>query len=251
MKKVRIIPTLLFNGSSLVKGKCFNSWRIVGSIYQSVKLYSLREVDELIFLDINATKNKKIELRLIDDFADNCFMPLTIGGGIKDIEDIRELLKVGADKVSINSAAITDKKLIKEAIKIFGNQCIIISVDYKKNDKGYKKVYINSQKKITDIDLFDYLEEIKKIKPGEIMLTSVDHDGMMEGYDIETIYKVNKNIDIPVIASGGAGSYEDMYQLIKKTNVSALAAASIYHFKELTPLGVKKFLRDKNIKVRI
>ena len=136
MLKIRIMPSLLFNGTNLVKGKNFNSWRTVGSVFQNIKLFSLRSVDELIFLDISAYKNKIINFKLIDDFADECFMPLTVGGGIRNIDDIKEILGNGADKVSINSAAIYDHKFIKESIKYFGNQCIIISIDYKKNSKG-------------------------------------------------------------------------------------------------------------------
>ena len=147
MLKIRIIPSLLFNGTNLVKGKNFNSWRTVGSVFQSIKLFSLRSVDELIFLDISAYKNKIINFKLIDDFADECFMPLTVGGGIRTIDDIKEILRNGADKVSINSAAIYDYKFIKESIKYFGSQCIIVSIDYKKNSKGEKKLFINSEKK--------------------------------------------------------------------------------------------------------
>ena len=138
MLKVRIIPSLLFNGSNLVKGKQFNSWRTIGSVIQNIKLYSLRNVDELIFLDITAYQNKKIDFNLIDDFADECFMPLTIGGGIRSIDNIEEALRRGADKVSINSASVNDQKLIQDAVKYFGSQCVILSVDYKIDKRGNK-----------------------------------------------------------------------------------------------------------------
>jgi imidazole glycerol-phosphate synthase subunit HisF len=250
MLKIRIIPSLLYNGSNLVKGKQFNSWRTVGTVFQSIKLYSLRGVDELIFLDITAYKNKKIDFNLIDDFADECFMPLTVGGGIRSIEDIEEALRNGADKVSINSAALENYQFIENAVKYFGSQCIILSIDYKKDENGNKKIYSNSKKKITKIDLFEYIESIEKTKPGEILLTSVDHDGMMNGFDIETIKKINKLSNIPIIASGGAGTCEDIYKVIKETNVQAIAASSIFHFTEFTPLHVKKYLRSKGLKVR-
>ena len=250
MLKIRIIPSLLYNGSNLVKGKQFNSWRTVGSVFQNIKLYSLRNVDELIFLDIEAYKNKKVDFNLIDDFADECFMPLTVGGGIRSIEDIEEALRNGADKVSINSAAFYNHKLIKDAVKYFGSQCIILSIDYKIDAKGNKKIFINSEKKLTDICLYEYVDKIEDTKPGEILLTSVDHDGMMQGYDIQTIKKINEISNIPIIASGGAGSVEDIYSVIKETNVKAVAASSIFHFTEITPLNVKNYLSSKGIKVR-
>ena len=224
------MPSLLFNGTNLVKGKNFNSWRTVGSVFQNIKLFSLRSVDELIFLDISAYKNKIINFKLIDDFADECFMPLTVGGGIRNIDDIKEILGNGADKVSINSAAIYDHKFIKESIKYFGNQCIIISIDYKKNSKGEKKLFINSEKKLSEIDLFEYINEISKLNPGEILLNSVDHDGMMSGFDVNTIRKVTQITKIPIIASGGAGSKEDIYEVIKNTGVTAITASSIFFF---------------------
>ncbi len=250
MLKIRIIPSLLYDGSNLVKGKQFNSWRTVGSVFQNIKLYSLRGVDEIIFLDIVAYKNKKIDFDLIDDFADECFMPLTVGGGIKSIEDIEETLRRGADKVSINSAALENYQLIEDAVRYFGSQCIILSIDYKKDKNGNKKIFLNAEKKLTKIDLFEYMEKVEKNKPGEILLTSVDHDGMMGGYDIETIKKINKSSNIPIIASGGAGSEEDIYKVIKETNVQAVAASSIFHFTEITPLNVKKYLSSKGLEMR-
>ena len=250
MLKIRIIPSLLYDGSNLVKGKQFNSWRTIGSVFQNIKLYSLRGVDEIIFLDIMAYKNKKIDFNLIDDFADECFMPLTVGGGIKSIEDIEETLRRGADKVSINSAAFENYQLIEDAVRYFGSQCIILSIDYKKDKNGNKKIFLNAEKKLTKIDLFEYMEKVEKNKPGEILLTSVDHDGMMDGYDIETIKKINKSSNIPIIASGGAGSAEDIYKVIKETNVQAVAASSIFHFTEITPLNVKKYLSSKGLEMR-
>ena len=250
MQKIRIIPTVLFNEENIVKGKKFESWRKVGSLYQAIKIYNLREVDEIIFLDINSTKKGNIEYDLIDDFADEGFMPLTIGGGIKNLENIEMLLRSGADKVCINTAAFNDRSFIKEAIKIFGSQCIIISIDYKKLNNELI-VFTHSGKFNTRTNLFKYLDEIVAFAPGEIMLTSIDHDGMMNGYDISSLKKINKNYSIPIIASGGAGKCEDFFNMINDTDIRAAAAASIYHFTELTPLDVKKFLKIKKIEVRI
>ena len=250
MQKVRVIPTLLYS-HNLVKGKNFRSWRVVGNLYQMVKLYNLREVDELIFFDIEATDRDSIQLSLIDEFADECFVPLTVGGGVKKMQDIEDLLKVGADKICINTAAIEDYKFVKEAIKKYGSQCIVISIDYKTNDKKQLEVYKNSGNKKTGIFLHDYFKKISELGPGEIILTSIDHEGEMKGYDLDNIAKMNSISTSQIIASGGAGNSEDIYQVIKKTGVKAVTASSIYHFTETTPLDVKKYLKKKKISVRI
>jgi len=250
MYKIRIIPTLLFNDQTLVKGKQFNSWRVIANLFHMIKLYSLREVDELIFLDINANKRGNINFSLIDEFADECFMPLTVGGGIKNLNDIENLLKAGADKVSINTATIDNPKFIKEAVKQFGSQCIIISIDYKNID-NQKIIFSNSGKVKTKYYLEDYVKKVEDLNPGEILLTSIDHDGMMEGFDIKTIKKINEQIKIPIIAAGGAGKCKDFADLINESKVKAIASASIYHFTEITPLEVKKYIQKKGFKTRI
>ncbi len=250
MHKVRILPTLLYK-DNLVKGKNFKSWRVVGNLHQMIKLYNLREVDELIFFDITANKNNRIQFSVIDEFADDCFVPLTVGGGIKNLEDIKNLLKVGADKVCINSNAVKDLNFIKNAIRQYGSQCIVISIDYKINSNKEKEIFINSGNTPTGILLEDFVEKINKINPGEILITSIDHDGMMKGYDVETIKKISKLSDTPIIASGGAGKLDDFYNLIVQTKVKAISAASIFHFTEITPLDVKKYLNEKGIKVRL
>lgn len=250
MHKVRIIPTLLYK-NNLVKGKNFLSWRVVGNLYQMVKLYNLREVDELIFLDVDATDSGSIQFQLIDEFADECFVPLTIGGGIKTMEDIEKLLKVGADKVCINSAAVNNISFLKEAIRQYGSQCIVVSIDYKKKDNNQKKVIINSGKVETNLLLDDHLKRINDINPGEILINSIDHDGVMKGYDIPTLKNIIKQSEIPIIAAGGAGSLEDFEKTINETDVKAISAASIFHFTQITPLDVKKYLKSKNISVRI
>ena len=250
MHKVRIAPTLLYK-NNLIKGKNFKSWRVVGNLHQMIKLYNLREVDELIFFDIDANKNNSIQLSVIDEFADNCFVPLTIGGGIKSLQDIENLLKVGADKVCINSNAIKDLNFVEKAVNKYGSQCIVVSIDYKLNKNKQKEIYINSGNTSTGILLETFIEKINKVEPGEILITSIDHDGLMEGYDIDTIKKISNLSEAPVIASGGAGKLEDFYQLIEKTNIKAVSAASIFHFTEITPLDVKRYLDQKGIKVRL
>jgi len=250
MLKVRMIPTLLYKDMGLVKGVAFDSWRPIGSLMQAIKVYNMREVDELLYLDISATNMKKSpDFQLIDDFADECFMPLTIGGGIRNIKDIEHLLKVGADKVSINTAAFLSTSLITEASNKFGAQCIVVSIDVKRIDSKYK-VFIHSGKVATDMDLLEYAKMVEKFGAGEILLTSIDRDGTMIGYDNELIKYITSNVSIPVIASGGAGKYDHMLQAIKIAHASAVAAASIFHFTEQTPLQAKKYLRKRGIKVR-
>tara|TARA_B100000579_G_scaffold436194_1_gene461447 strand:- start:224 stop:976 length:753 start_codon:yes stop_codon:yes gene_type:complete len=250
MQKIRIIPTLLYS-HNLVKGKNFKSWRVVGNLYQMVKLYNLREVDELIFLDIDATDRGLLQLSLIDEFADECFVPLTVGGGVKKIQDIEDLLKVGADKVCINTAAIENFKFVEEAVKKYGSQCIVISIDYKLNEKKQLEIFKNSGNKKTGMLLYDYFKRISDLGPGEIILTSIDHEGEMKGYDIKNITKMNSISSSQIIASGGAGDSEHIYKAIKETGVKAITASSIYHFTETTPLDVKKYLKKKKLSVRI
>lgn len=252
MLKKRIIPTLLFNNNKLVKGIKFNSWRTVGSIMQAVRVYRIRKVDELILLDISATdSNKSIDLELINEVAKECFMPLTFGGGIKNLDDISTILKAGADKVCINTSATKDIKFIENACKIFGSQAIVISVDYKTDKNNFISVWSNSGKNKTNLSFINYLKDLESAGVGEIILTSIDRDGTMKGYDIGTLHMVNNLIRIPIIASGGAGKFNNMLDLLNKTNISALAAGSIYHFTKKTPLDVKKYLNDNKISVRI
>ena len=252
MNKIRIIPIILFNDSNIIKGKRFSSWRIIGNLKQSIRIFSLREVDELIILDISASKSsKEINLKLIDEIADDCFMPLTVGGGIKSLKDIENVLNLGADKVSINTQAFLNRNFLSDAINKYGSQCIVVSVYYKKKINGKKEVFIESGTKSTGVELENYLKEINRLKPGEIMLTSIDHDGMMGGYDLETLSNANKFLDVPLIASGGCGVYKDMYNLVKKTKIKTIAASSIFNFTESTPLEAKFFLKKKGLKVRI
>ena len=252
MNKIRIIPTILFNDSNIIKGKRFSSWRIIGNLKQSIRIFSLREVDELIILDISASRSsKEINLKLIDEIADDCFMPLTVGGGIKSLKDIENVLNLGADRVSINTQAFLNRNFLSDAINKYGSQCIVVSVDYKKKNNGKKEVFIESGTKSTGVELENYLKEINRLKPGEIMLTSIDHDGMMGGYDLETLSNANKFLDVPLIASGGCGVYKDMYNLVKKTKIKTIAASSIFNFTESTPLEAKFFLKKKGLKVRI
>lgn len=252
MLKVRVMPTLLFKDYGLVKGIRFDSWRRVGSVMQAVKVYNLREVDELVFLDINATlEGRSPDFETVDEIADECFMPLTVGGGVQTVEDVRELLKVGADKVAINTAAMRNPDLVRFAAAEFGSQCIVISIDVKHTADGKPEVFTHSGTVATEKDPVTLAKQVEALGAGEILLTSIDRDGTMAGYDIEMTREVSEAVSIPVIASGGAGGYQDMADILREGKASAVAAASIFHYTQQTPLEAKRFLSGQGIQVRL
>jgi cyclase len=249
--KVRIIPTLLHKDFGLVKGVGFNSWRRTGSVMQAVKVYNLREVDELIFLDVAATPaGRSPDFNLIDDIADECFMPLTVGGGVSSLADFERLLAVGADKVAVNTAAIADPSLIEKAAARFGSQCVVVSIDFRRSPSGGLAVHDRCGTRSTGLQVLDWARTVERLGAGEILLTSIERDGTMQGYDEEAIREVAASLSIPVIASGGAGSYAHMRTAIE-AGAAAVAAASIYHFTELTPLATKAYLKQAGIPVRL
>lgn len=252
MLKVRVIPTLLWKNYSLVKGKAFNSARRVGSLLPAVKIYNARDVDELVVLDIAATtEGKKPNYDWVSDFADYCFLPLTVGGGISTVEHVSELLRVGADKVLINTAAYLYPETIEKLASIFGSQCLVAGIDAKLN--SYKKYtcFSHAGYKNTCRDPVSWAKELADRGVGEIMITSIDHDGLMQGYDLNLTEMVVRAVDIPVIASGGAGTYTHLIDAVLKTGVSAVAAASMFHFTEQIPLGAKQALLEAGIPVRM
>ncbi len=251
MLKVRVMPTLLYKDTTLVKGVGFNSWRRVGSLMQAVEVYNTRQVDELVFLDITATaQGRKPDFQLVDEFADICFMPLTVGGGITDVEDVRELLTRGADKIALNTAAVNDPALVTRVANKFGAQCVVVSIDARRKADGGWEVFTHAGTKPTGMDPVALATQSEQAGAGEILITSIERDGTMAGYDLELIRAVSSAVRIPVIASGGAGSYEDMYQALSAGGASAVAAASIYHFTHQTPLEAKKYLKSKGVAVR-
>lgn len=250
MLKTRIIPTLLWKNEGLVKGIGFNSWRRVGTILPAIKVYNTRQVDELIVVDITATEeDREPDYEEIEDFSAECFVPLTVGGGVKDIEIVKKLLRAGADKVSINSAAFNNPQLISQIANSFGSQCVVASIDAKKIGDKYE-CFSCSGKHATGISVSEWAKELERFGAGEILITSIEKDGTMEGYDIELIKQVTDRVSIPVIASGGAGNYDHMYQAIVQAKASAVAAASIFHFTHQTPLEAKNYLTSKGIFVR-
>ena len=252
MLKTRIVPTLLMKGVGLVKGVGFDSWRRVGAALQSIRVYNLREVDELILLDIAATPGGGApNFREIDDLADNCFMPMTVGGGVKTLEDIRELLAVGADKVAINSAAVATPELIRAGSAEFGAQCIVVSIDVRRHADGRAEVVTECGRTLTGRNPVEWAKMAAGLGAGEILLTSVERDGAMVGYDVDLVRDVSAAVDVPVIASGGCGNYGHMADVLGGTRASAVAAASIFHFTEQTPREAKRYLASHGFPVRL
>ncbi|MBI4511827.1 MAG: imidazole glycerol phosphate synthase subunit HisF [Deltaproteobacteria bacterium] len=251
MLKTRVMPTLLYRDVELVKGVAFDSWRRVGSAMQAVKVYNLREVDELVFLDITATRaGRSPDLDLIDELADECFMPLTVGGGVRTVDDVRGLLQVGADKVAINTAAVESPELISQVAARFGSQCVVVSIDARKTARGYE-VFTRSGTHETGLDPIALACRAQSLGAGEILLTSIDRDGTMSGYDLELTRMVSDAVTVPVIASGGAGSFEHMAAALREGKASAVAAASIFHFTQMTPLEAKRSLGGEGFPVRL
>ena len=251
MLKIRVMPTLLWRESALVKGVGFDSWRVVGSAMQAVKVFNLREVDELVFLDIAATNEQSgPDFDLIDDLADECFMPLTVGGGVRDVEDVRRLLQVGADKIALNSAALESPALIEQIARRFGSQCVVISVDFRRDATGRATVWTHAGTRDSGLEIVEWAREAQSRGAGEILLTSIERDGTLEGYDLEATRRVCGAVSIPVIASGGAGSYADM-ALALEAGASALAAGALWQFTQATPLEAKRLLAKQGFAMRI
>src|SRR4051794_21874648 len=210
------MPTLLFKDMGLVKGVAFDSWRRIGSAMQAVKVYNLREVDELVFLDITATiAGRSPDFELIDDLADECFMPLTAGGGISTIDDVRRLLQVGADKVAVNTAMLEDPELVRLIAQRFGSQCVVVSIDAREVSPGKYEVYGRSGTRPTGRNPIAVAREAQECGAGEILITSIDRDGTMGGYDVDLTAQVTAAVGIPVVASGGAGTYEHMAAVLE------------------------------------
>ncbi len=251
MLKARIIPTLLWRGLGLVKGIGFDSWRRVGPVLPAIKVYNLREVDELIVVDITATEEaREPDHESIAEFCLECFVPLTIGGGVRTLEQIRELLKCGADKVAINTAAYETPELIRAAAGRFGSQCVVASVDVRRQAEGRCECFSHAGKLATGWEPVAWARKLEHLGAGEILLTSVERDGTMQGYDVDLVRQVAEAVAIPVIASGGAGNYEHLHQALTTGRASAVAAASIFHYTQMTPLEAKRHLAAKGIAVR-
>ena len=251
MLKVRVMPTLLQKDFGLVKGVGFDSWRRVGTAMQAVRVYNLRQVDELVLLDIGATPSGDgPDLDLVDQLADECFVPLTVGGGVRSVDDVRDLLMAGADKVSVCTAAVERPSLVAEIAERFGSQCIVVAIDARRGADGQHEVLTRAGTATTGLDPVTWAQKAETLGAGEILLTSVDRDGTMAGYDLDLVAAVSDAVGIPVIASGGAGTASHMADVLRHTRAAAVAAASAFHFTELTPLDVKRHLAAEGFPVR-
>ena len=251
MLKTRIIPCLDVKDGRVVKGINFLDLIDAGDPVEQAKIYSEVGADEICFLDISASiEKRKTMINIVAKTAEHVFIPMTVGGGINEIEDIRALLKSGADKVSINTAAILNENLIKDSSQRFGSQCIVAAVDAKRHDNDWI-VYSHGGTKNTGIKVFSWLEKLQQLGAGEILLTSMDRDGTKKGYDLDLTKKVSSLVDIPVIASGGVGKLDHLYEGLKIGKANAVLAASIFHFGEFSIQDAKKYLDSKGIAVRI
>ncbi len=247
----RIIPCLDVRNGKVVKGVNFEGIKDVGDPVLYAEEYNKQGADELVFYDITASyEGRGVFLDVVRETAKKVFVPLTVGGGIKTVDDIRETLRAGADKVSVNSQAVQNPQLIKDGADIFGSQCICVGIDAKKVGDKKWTVYINGGRVDMKLDLIEWVHTIEKLGAGEICLNSIDADGTKNGFDIDMLDAVCKAVNIPVIASGGAGKIEDFSEVFEKTGATAALAASLFHFNELTVGEVKKYCKDKGIIVR-
>ena len=252
MLKNRIIPCLDVKNGRVVKGINFVELKDAGDPVEQAKIYSEGGADEICFLDITASnENRDTILDVVKKTSQECFVPLTVGGGVRNIVDISNLLKSGADKVSINTAAVNNKNIIKESAENFGSQCIVIAIDAKKKNEKKWEVFTHGGRNSTGLDVINYAKEVEELGAGEILLTSMDRDGTKKGYDLELTELVSNSVNIPVIASGGVGKLDHLYDGLKKGKASAVLAASIFHFGEFSIKDVKKYLDSKGIPVRI
>ncbi len=252
MYKKRIIPCLDIKNGRVVKGINFINLVDAGDPSEQAKFYSDNGADEICFLDITASnENRDIILDVVKKTSQNCFVPLTVGGGVRTLNDISNLLNSGADKVSINTAAVNDGNIIKEGAKKFGSQCIVVAVDAKKVNNNKWEVFTHGGRNPSGKNVMDYVKEMEKLGAGEILLTSMDRDGTKKGYDLDLTKKVSNSINIPVIASGGVGNLEHLHEGLKIGNASAVLAASIFHFGEFSIKEAKEYLKSKKISVRL
>ncbi len=248
----RIIPCLDVKEGRVVKGTNFVGLRDAGDPVERAAAYDLEGADELVFLDITATfEERKAMLDVIRKTAAKVFMPLTVGGGISSVEDIRNALLAGADKTSLNSAAVKNPQLLADGARIFGRQCIVLALDARKCGDNKWEVYTAGGRTPTGLDAVEWAKKAVELGAGEILLTSMDADGTKEGYDIPLTKAISSAVNVPVIASGGAGKLEDFYDVLVEGGADAVLAASVFHYKTFTIRQVKEYLRSRGIEVRL
>ena len=248
----RIIPCLDVRDGKVVKGINFVGIKEVGDPVECAEEYNRQGADEIVFLDITATHEHRATMAdVVRKTAEKVFVPLTVGGGIRTIEDVALMLRAGADKVSVNSAALFDPTLIQKAAEKFGSQCVVIAIDAKKMPDGSWHAFTSGGRKDTGVDAVRWAEEAVRLGAGEILLTSMDADGTKEGFDLPLLNAVTEKVHVPVIASGGCGCLADFAEVFEKTNADAALAASLFHYKELSVRQVKEYLRKQGIPVRL
>ncbi len=248
----RIIPCLDVRNGRVVKGKKFDDIIDVEDPEILGKYYSDMGADELVFYDITASNEKRgISLEFVEKVAQKINIPFCVGGGVKTIDDFVEILRKGADKVSVNSAAVKNPDLIKEASEKFGNQCVVLSIDAKKVDENKWHVFVNGGRTDTGLDVIEWANKGTALGAGEIVVNSIDEDGMKKGYDIELLKQITDIVNVPVIASGGAGEMKHFYDALKAADVDGVLAASVFHYKEISIKELKDYLKKKGIEVRI
>ena len=251
MLKNRIIPCLDVKNGRVVKGINFVNLKDAGDPVEQAKIYSDSGADEICFLDITASnENRDTIYDVVERTSKNCFVPLTVGGGVRSVEDVNKLLNCGADKVSINTAAVQNLKVVEESSKKFGSQCIVVAIDAKKNDDMWE-VFTHGGRNSTGIDAIEYATKMENCGAGELLVTSMDRDGTQIGYDNELLSKISSIVNIPIIASGGVGNLEHLVDGIKIGKASAVLAASIFHYGTYTISDAKKYLNKNQIPVRI
>ena len=252
MHTKRVIPCLDIKDGRVVKGIKFLNLRDAGNAADVAAAYSEAGADEVVFLDITASSdNRTTQLEWVRQVADRLFIPFTVGGGIRTVEDFKVILREGADKVSVNSAAIMNPRLVADAADKFGSQCVVVAIDAKSRKGGGWNVFKNGGRVDVGLDAVEWAREAERLGAGEILLTSMDGDGTKDGYDLELTKAVSDAVDIPVIASGGAGRLEDFYEALALAGADAVLAASLFHYKELEIWQEKEFLRERGISVRL
>ena len=251
MLKNRIIPCLDVKNGRVVKGINFVNLKDAGDPVEQAKIYSDSGADEICFLDITASnENRDTIYDVVERTSKNCFVPLTVGGGVRSVDDVKKLLNCGADKVSINTAAVQNLKVVEESSKKFGSQCIVVAIDAKKNDDKWE-VFTHGGRNSTGIDAIEYATKMENCGAGELLVTSMDRDGTQIGYDNELLSKISSIVNIPIIASGGVGNLEHLVDGIKIGKASAVLAASIFHYGTYTISDAKKYLNKNQIPVRM
>ena len=247
----RIIPCLDVLEGKVVKGIRFRNLRLAGDPPKLAKLYEDQGADEIVFLDIGASpENRKILIDVVRRTAEELSIPLLVGGGIRSVKDMEEVLCSGADKISVNTAAVKNPEIISEGAEVFGSQCVVVAIDAKRRERGWE-VYIYGGRKPTGLDAVEWAKQVEELGAGEILLTSMDRDGTTSGYDLELTRTISEAVNIPVIASGGAGSPQHIYEALTVGKADAALAASIFHYGVYTVRSIKEYLRERGVPVRL